>query len=64
MRELLALADDRCTGALWLSVFSENRRALSFYERWGFRIVGTQRFLVGTDPQLDYLMLREAACKE
>jgi ribosomal protein S18 acetylase RimI-like enzyme len=43
---------------VWLSVFSENSRAICFYEKWGFQIVGSQQFLVGTDSQKDFLMLR------
>jgi ribosomal protein S18 acetylase RimI-like enzyme len=58
MNEALAMAKDE--GSVWLSVFSGNRRAISFYEKWGFRIAGTQNFLVGSDPQKDHLMQREA----
>jgi ribosomal protein S18 acetylase RimI-like enzyme len=43
----------------WLGVFQRNERALSFYRKCGFRTVGTQTFVVGTDPQKDYVMLRE-----
>jgi diamine N-acetyltransferase len=43
----------------WLGVFQRNERALSFYRKCGFRVVGTQVFVVGTDPQKDYVMLRE-----
>ena len=60
MKEVLTIAADGCEGALWLSVFSGNRRAISFYRRWGFRIAGRQDFLVGADYQEDYLMQREA----
>jgi ribosomal protein S18 acetylase RimI-like enzyme len=59
MRQALAsLERDRRT-AMWLSVFSENPRAIAFYKKWGFRIVGTQLFLVGSDPQRDFLMRRD-----
>ena len=59
MRQALAsLERDRRT-AIWLSVFSENPRAIAFYKKWGFRIVGTQFFLVGADPQRDFLMRRD-----
>lgn len=61
MQELLAAASERGSHPLWLSVYSENPRAISFYTRWGFRIVGTQDFLVGSDRQRDYLMVRDAA---
>ena len=43
----------------WLGVFQRNDRALAFYRKCGFRIVGTQVFVVGTDPQKDYVMLRD-----
>jgi len=42
--------------ALWLGVFQRNARALAFYRRQGFQVVGEQRFLVGSDPQEDYIM--------
>jgi ribosomal protein S18 acetylase RimI-like enzyme len=44
---------------IWLSVFSQNPRAISFYKKWGFQIAGTQEFLVGTDRQKDFLMQRD-----
>jgi GNAT superfamily N-acetyltransferase len=42
----------------WLGVFQRNERALAFYRKCGFRNVGTQVFVVGTDPQKDYVMLK------
>jgi ribosomal protein S18 acetylase RimI-like enzyme len=44
---------------IWLSVFSQNSRAIAFYKKWGFQIAGTQEFLVGTDRQKDFLMQRD-----
>jgi ribosomal protein S18 acetylase RimI-like enzyme len=44
---------------VWLSVFSENPRAIAFYERWGFRQAGTQYFVVGQDHQKDLVMRRD-----
>jgi len=55
---LTSLEHDR-RAAVWLSVFSENPRAIAFYKKWGFRIVGTQLFFVGADPQRDFLMRRD-----
>ena len=43
---------------IWLSTYSENFRAIAFYKKWGFEIVGEQIFIVGTDHQKDVLMLR------
>lgn len=44
---------------LWLGVWERNPRAQAFYLKHGFRQVGTQIFVVGTDPQTDHVMLRE-----
>jgi ribosomal protein S18 acetylase RimI-like enzyme len=60
MKRVLEIAADGREGALWLSVFSGNERAISFYRKWGFRIAGAQDFLVGTDRQKDYLMQHDA----
>jgi len=58
MEKVLATVANEREGTLWLSVFSGNERAISFYKKWGFRIAGTQDFLVGADCQQDYLMQR------
>lgn len=41
---------------LWLGVWEYNPRAIAFYERWGFRTVGSHVFVVGSDPQTDLIM--------
>ena len=48
----------RAQGAetLWLGVWERNPRAIAFYERWGFRDVGSHIFVVGSDPQTDRIM--------
>ena len=45
---------------VWLDVWSRNPRAIAFYRKWGFEIVGNAIFVVGDDPQEDYLMARPA----
>jgi len=47
--------------ALWLGVWEQNPRGIAFYEKWGFRRVGEQRFLVGTDSQRDHVMSLDLA---
>jgi len=51
----------RARGAreFWLGVWERNERAQAFYRKCGFRKVGKQIFVVGTDPQTDDVMLRE-----
>jgi GNAT superfamily N-acetyltransferase len=43
-------------GSMWLGVWEHNLRARAFYERWGFRPVGTETFRLGSDDQVDLLM--------
>ncbi|HEX6637321.1 MAG TPA: GNAT family N-acetyltransferase [Steroidobacteraceae bacterium] len=50
-------ARQRGATSLWLGVWERNERAKAFYARHGFRKVGTQVFVVGSDPQTDDVML-------
>jgi ribosomal protein S18 acetylase RimI-like enzyme len=43
---------------LWLGVWRENPRAIKFYERTGFSVVGVQEFMLGRDLQHDFVMAR------
>jgi len=44
---------------MWLGVWEFNPRAQRFYEKNGFRVVGSHVFLLGEDPQTDLLMQKE-----
>lgn len=54
----IAEASARGAGSLWLGVWERNGRAIRFYAAQGFREVGTQTFVVGSDPQTDVVMVR------
>jgi GNAT superfamily N-acetyltransferase len=41
---------------LWLAVWQKNPRAIAFYEKTGFRVVGRQSFQLGQDLQQDFVM--------
>lgn len=43
---------------IWLGVWEKNQRAIDFYSRWGFQQFGTHVFLLGNDPQTDWLMMK------
>lgn len=58
MQHCLELAARRGKETVWLGVWEYNVRALAFYRRWGFRQMGTQPFLLGTDRQIDLVMAR------
>lgn len=52
-----AQAADR--DVMWLGVWEYNPRAQRFYEKNGFRVVGSHVFLLGKDAQTDLLMEKE-----
>lgn len=58
MRQALACAEQHGADVLWLGVWERNARAQAFYAKWGFRVVGSQSFTLGSDVQRDLLMAR------
>lgn len=42
---------------LWLSAWERNPRAVAFYAKMGFEIVGSANFVVGSDVQTDHIMV-------
>ncbi|MBW4031588.1 MAG: GNAT family N-acetyltransferase [Acidobacteria bacterium] len=48
-------ARDRAAAGIWLGVNQENARANRFYEKTGFRVVGTKKFLVGSRWEDDFV---------
>lgn len=44
---------------IWLGVWKNNLRAISFYEREGFKKFGVTPFTLGRDLQEDFLMKRD-----
>lgn len=59
MQECIDLALAKKKEILWLGVWEQNRRAIDFYSKWGFEKFATHVFLVGDDPQTDWLMKKE-----
>ena len=41
--------------SVWLSSWELNDRANAFYKRWHFKVVGRQKFVVGSDIQNDHI---------
>lgn len=42
--------------AIWLTVWQQNLRAVEFYKKWGFEIIGEKKFMVGTKLYNDHVM--------
>jgi ribosomal protein S18 acetylase RimI-like enzyme len=41
---------------VWLGVWEQNARAIAFYQKQGFEIIGEQQFMLGSDRQRDLVM--------
>jgi diamine N-acetyltransferase len=54
-------AAERGAATVWLSVWSQNPRAIAFYRKAGFADAGTFPFRLGNDVQTDLLMTRGTA---
>lgn len=49
---------------IWLSVWQYNERAIKFYKKSGFSIVGEHIFDLAGTPETDYLMQKELKVKK
>jgi diamine N-acetyltransferase len=43
---------------IWLGVWERNPKAIAFYRKWGFDVVGEHLFKLGHDPQRDLILQR------
>ncbi len=58
MREARAAAVELGGRSLWLGVWERNARAIAFYAKSGFEKVGSHVFVVGSDRQTDWVLVR------
>ncbi len=56
MAHVLGRAESLGSAVVWLGVWERNQRALAFYRKWRFDMVGEHTFAVGDDLQRDLLM--------
>lgn len=59
MDALLEAARAGGADVVWLGVWDRNPRAIAFYRKNRFEIVGEHTFLLGTDPQRDLVLARK-----
>jgi diamine N-acetyltransferase len=57
MAAVKSAAKDFAAKHLWLSAWERNPRAVAFYAKMGFEIVGSADFVVGSDVQTDHIMV-------
>ena len=53
---VIDMAKKAQASSLWLGVWERNLRAISFYEKNGFKVFGKHPYLIGEDEQYDFLM--------
>lgn len=56
LAEVLANVRQQGTERVSLTVYERNTRAVAFYKRSGFDVIGTENFQVGDDKQTDFVM--------
>jgi ribosomal protein S18 acetylase RimI-like enzyme len=58
MRAVYAAAAQARSDCIWLGVWERNPRAIAFYRKCGFSVVGDHVFMLGQDRQRDLVMRR------
>jgi GNAT superfamily N-acetyltransferase len=56
MKATMEEARRRGCDCIWLGVWEKNQKAIDFYKKWGFRMVGSHTFFLGEDRQNDLVM--------
>lgn len=56
MNHCLAVAKQKGFDVIWLGVWEHNDHAQGFYKSFGFEKFSSHVFMVGNDPQTDYLL--------
>jgi len=56
MQQCLDIARKKNARIIWLGVWEKNQKAIAFYTKWGFEKFGEHLFMLGNDPQTDWLM--------
>ncbi len=59
MQYALSYAKSKNKKRVWLGVWEKNQRAIDFYRSFGFSKFGEHDFLLGTDLQRDWLMMKD-----
>jgi ribosomal protein S18 acetylase RimI-like enzyme len=56
MQQCIDEAQSHGVEVLWLTVWQQNLRAIEFYKKWGFEVIGEKQFMVGRKQYLDHVM--------
>ncbi len=61
MQYAIEIAQNKKMRWVWLGVWEKNANAISFYQRSGFRVIGTHDFYMGEERQTDFIMRKDIA---
>jgi len=61
MREAIELAKSLGARTIWLGVWERNPRAIAFYRKCGFQLIGEHQFLFADQMQTDLVMAQHLA---
>lgn len=56
MDELKDFISEKGASGMWLATWTENGRAIRFYEKCGFTVCGNDQFVMGNSITCDYVM--------
>jgi diamine N-acetyltransferase len=56
MKDALRKAAGAGSDCLWLGVWEHNPKAIAFYRKFGFEVVGQHTFMLGSESQRDIIM--------
>ncbi|MFT3823128.1 MAG: GNAT family N-acetyltransferase [Chitinophagaceae bacterium] len=56
MQHCIDIALELQKQVIWLGVWEHNAGGIAFYRKWGFEKFGSHIFMLGDDPQTDWLM--------
>jgi len=56
MEKCFSVAGQETFEKIWLGVWQQNTRAIDFYKKWNFEIIGTKQFVIGNEVNDDYVM--------
>jgi ribosomal protein S18 acetylase RimI-like enzyme len=56
MQRCIEIARQKNAQVIWLGVWENNQKAISFYTKWRFEKFSEHVFMLGNDAQTDWLM--------
>jgi ribosomal protein S18 acetylase RimI-like enzyme len=56
MEECVRKSRDEGCRYLWLGVWQQNQRAIAFYRKWNFKVIGYKKFIIGKEVNDDFIM--------